>query len=116
MICQAEIGRGGQTVRLACSGGVRELAVGQSVRAVCVLDGRRQVAAATAQAVYIFSESGALTRTLGIPPQFPRTVGIHDIYYEQGRFTVILAQYKGYDIACCADPLTGRLESWHYVK
>lgn len=86
------------------------------VTAFCVLSTKKHIAVAQKQRVYIYTEDGVVCSTIDIPHEFPDVICIHDIFYEEENFMLVLAQYSGYDIACHFDPFTGQLSDWHYTK
>lgn len=86
------------------------------ITAFCVLNTKKHIAIAQEQSVFVYTADGVMYSTINIPPEFPNAICINDIYYEESNFTLVLAQYKGYDIACHYDPFTDQLLDWHYTK
>lgn len=84
--------------------------------AFCVLNTKKHIAIAQEQRVFIYTEDGVVCSAIDIPHEFANVICIHDIFYEENNFTLVLIQYNGYDIACHFDPFTGQLLDWHYTK
>lgn len=116
MISNIELTGDRKTLQIIGSSGKKEFVAQHTVKTVCLTRDKRYVAAVTEREVLVIDEAGRMKNILKIPARFPNAICIHDAYYEADQFTVILAQYKGYDIAYNVDPLTGKESGWHYVK
>lgn len=116
MINNIELASDRKTLYIIGPSGKKKYVTQNTVKTVCLTQDKQYVAVVTNQEVLVIDEVGSVKNILKIPSRFPNSICIHDAYYEANRFTVILAQYKGYDIAYNVDPLTGKEGGWHYVK